>query len=475
MERMSQDRGRKLNNVGMSLVEVVIAMAILSIVILGVLHSFVYSARYNARSRLRQQTTAAAQTVMENFKAYSVQDIYNMFETNSFILNGGVGGAHTGVPGGDMTFDITGMLYQNDTYDVRVSLSGHNSLAADVTTLNYENPTLEHTAVYVGYAGMDGDALTGIMNEVAQEWSNLENAALLGGATPAPGATPDPSATSAPTAAHSLYEVDSSKIHITKRELKVNISADGHVATVNCVYSYKVNGHPYITDAYGTPGTFDLAERSYEIDLSGSTVEGHSLGKEIFNQPTKLEALTLYYYPAYPYVPSSSDPSAPVQIGEDHIYISNSSDKDVKCCIYKQKNLAVSDSRLTIFENVYEVNLHLDHAYVYDDNLDKVLGSDVGSIAGSKIHVYGTNAEDKRYHGIGYAAVYTNYPTTGDYSPAIPTPMPTSAPTSTSEPIKPTSENLRIMYNIKIDIYEHVGGSTAFTTVLNTLEGTIIE
>lgn len=463
MKRILHDR--KSNNAGMSLVEVVIAMAILSIVILGVLYSFIYSARFNARARMRQQTTAAAQTVMENFKAYSVQDIYDDFVDSSFSLNGGSGTGYTGTPGGSMTFDIEGMSYENEPYDVRVSLSGHTSDAANVTTLNYENPTQEHAAVYVGYVGMDADVLTKIMGEVAEEWTNQENAALSGG-----GATPDPSATSAPMVSHSLYEVDNSKINITKRELKIDISNDTGdcVATVSCIYTYEVNGYPYVKDMYGTTDTFDFSGQC-EVDLSGSTVEGHSLSKEIFNQPTALESLSLYYYPAYSYVPSSGGSGAPVRINEDHIYINNSTGTRIKCYIYKQKNLAVSDSRLSTAENVYEVYLHLNNAMVYDDNLNTLFGSDVGSIVDSKIHVDGADpGGDKRYHGIGYAAANTNYPTTGNLSPAIPT----SEPMPTSGPIKSTTNNLQIMYDIKIDIYKSgdIGG-----TVLNTLEGTIVE
>ena len=124
MKRILHDR--KLNNVGMSLVEVIIAMAILSVVILGVLHSFVYSARLNARSRERQQTMAAAQTVMEYFKAYSVQSVYDDFtgvSGSGFSLNEGNGTTCTGTPGGYMTFDIEGMKYEREPYDVRVSMS----------------------------------------------------------------------------------------------------------------------------------------------------------------------------------------------------------------------------------------------------------------------------------------------------------------------------------------------------------------
>lgn len=465
MKRILHDR--KLNNVGMSLVEVVIAMAILSVVILGVLHSFVYSARLNARSRERQQTTAAAQTVMEYFKAYSVQSVYDDFtgvSGSGFSLNEGNGTTCTGTPGGSMTFDIEGMKYEREPYDVRVSLSGHTSDAANVTTLNYEIPTQEHAAVYVGYAGMDAAALNGIADMVAQKWSDMESV------------SPDPAATSAPTVSHHDYEVDSSKIDIEQRDINVDISKDpgsgNYVAMVSCTYKFKVVDYPY-TKADGTSDTFTYSD-TYVADLPESEVEGHSkVGEKIriFNKSTALESLTLYYYPAYRYVPSSGDPSAPVRVGADHININNSTDTRVKCYVYKQKNLAVSDSRLSTSENMYEVDLYLKNAMVYDDNLNTLLGgSDVDRIMDSKIHVHsiGTDpAKDIRYHGIGYAAVNTNYPTAGNNSPAIPTPVPSS-----DSSVKPTSVNQQIMYDIKIEIYKNgdIGG-----TVLNTLEGTIIE
>lgn len=450
MKRILHDR--KLNNAGMSLVEVIVAMAILSVVILGVLYSFVYSARFNARSRERQQTTAAAQTVMEYFKAYSVQSIYDDFAGSSFSLNEGNGTACTGTPGGPMTFDIEGMKYEREPYDVRVSLSGHSSAAANVTTLNYETPTQEHAAMYVGYAGMDADALTKIMGLVAQKWSDME----------------DPSHTAV---SHLDSEVDSSKINITKRELTVDVSntSGNYVATVSCSYYFEVNDYPY-TEADGTSSTFNYSG-TYDVDWSGVAGGSPSLSKEIFNQSTALESLTLYYYPAYRYVPSSGDPSAPVRVGEDRININNSTGTRIKCYIYKQKNLAVSDSRLSTSENMYEVDLYLKNAMVYDDNLNTLLGgSDVDRIMDSKIHVHsiGTDpAKDIRYHGIGYAAANTNYPTAGNDSPAIPTPVPSS-----DASVKPTSANQQIMYKIEIKIYKNgeIGG-----TVLNTLKGTIIE
>lgn len=457
--------GRKRNNKGMSLVEVVVAIAILSIVILSVLHSFVYSARFNARSRERQQTTAAAQTVMENFKAYSVQEIYDKCLTtpSGFVLSGGEGEVRSGVPGGDMEFAIFGMNYQNKQYDVKVNLTNHSSLAANVDTLLYTNPTQEHAAAYVGYAGMDAAALQGIMEKVAEEWTRREGAALAGGA-----ATPAPGATSAPTSAHSASEVDSSKIHITKRELSIDIKQSGgnYVAEVSCKYYYNVAGYPYIKDAYGGTDTFDMSDE-YSMDLSGSTEPDHSLSQEIYNQSTSLECLNLYYYPAYSYVPGDPGTGAPgadspVRIAEDHIYINNQSGTDVKCYIYKQKNLAISDARLSTSENVYKVNLHLENAYVYNDNLNAVLGNEQGSLTDSKINVSVTG-RGGRYHGIGYVASSINDTNIG--APDLP--MPTNMPAE-------TVEKKRLMYNVVITVYNQ-GELESGGTALSTLEGTIIE
>lgn len=454
----------KRNNVGMSLVEVVAAIAILSIVILAVLQSFVYSARYNARSRERQQTTAAAQTVMENFKAYSVQEIYDQFVSydpnvsgSGYHLNGGLGSYYEGVPGGHLKFEISHMQYQEELYDVCIDVFPHDSdIFPDDSeafqAILYEPPTQEHAAVYVGEAGMDADALRGIMGEVAEIWTEYERAALGGGA---PGATPDPSATSVPAISHSPAEVDSSKIKITKRELKIDIddSTGNYVAKVSCVYTYNVTDYPYIKDTHGGTDIFNRSEQTYEMDLS----DDNSMSKVIFNQASALECLNLYYYPAYNYASgtsgSSGEDDPPVPIGEDNIYINNSSDTNIKCYIYKQKNLAISDALLSTVEVGYKVKLYLNGVDVYDDNLDVKLDG-TGAISGCD-EKPGTGT---RYRGIGHAAAYVNYPTVGNASPPLPS--------------LDTVRKKQIMYDIEIAIYE---SGLPHQEPLNTLKGTIID
>lgn len=470
-------RRKKLNNVGMSLVEIIVAMAVLMIVTVPILYTFVYSANFNARARLRQQTTAAAQTVMENLKAYSVDDICRSFNDKTFPVSGvgsagfdelilsGVTFTPEGVPvygGGEISLQISGMVYQRQTYNVDIKLTGHGSQASRIDSLKYENYTQENASSYaVSNAAMDSDALWAIMDIVARKWNAMESGA----------GSPDPSASPAPTsapAAHRAAEVDASKIVITERELRVDIDSSGseYVAKVSCVYTFEVNNYPYVNAATGASGTFSIPEagdppdlNKYQVDLSEGDTGGTDLGKEIFRQSTPLEYLYLYYYPAYNYIPGvgSLDPGAPVKVGKDQIVIDNTTGTEVACYIYKQKNLAISDAKLRTSEGSYQVYVSLNNACIYDDNLRTVLGGDT-KMPTSNIHI---TPVDKWYKGIGYAAVWTDYPgPASGFSPAIPTAMPTATVT----------ENQQIMYDVEIILSDSATGRQ-----LGTLTGTIIE
>ena len=471
-------RRKKINNMGMSLVEIIVAMAVLMIVMVPVLYTFVYSANFNARARLRQQTTAAAQTVMENLKAYSVADICRSFDGKTFPVSGvgssgfdesivsGVTFTAEGVPvysGGTIELNISGMEYQRQTYDVDIKLTGHGSQASNMDTLIYQSPTQDKAASYaVSNAAMDSDALWEIMKIVAQKWNSKESAA----------GSPDPSATPAPTSApvsHSASEVDTSKIKITSRELKVDIVPDGseYVAKVSCVYTFEVNDYPYENAATGVSETFDIPEagdppefsNKYQVDLSESG--GADLSKEFFRQSTPLEYLYLYYYPAYNYIPGviSNDPGAPVKVERDQITINNTTGTETKCYIYKQKNLAISDAKLQTSEGMYTVHVNLTNACIYDDNFKTVLGGNGDTTIGdSSIDI---TPSGNRYDGIGYAAAITKYPSsTSGYSPAIPTAM----------PVQTVTENQQIMYDVEIILTD-----SETHKELGTLTGTIVE
>lgn len=453
----------KLNNAGMSLVEIVVAMFILSVVTVTILSILVYSIRLNFRSRTRQQSTAAAQTVMENFKAYSVEEICEQFahlpneegEQKKFNVSGdavttqimrvsSLGGESSFTPanseqitevlssGDGLNFQIHNMKYQNELYDVKIELTGHTISAADartadVDTLIVENFTSANSAAYVGDASMDAMALSRIAGEVAAKWTEEENSAVPAPATPV---------------THDAIEVDLGKIKITNREIKVQVKKDGdkYVAVVSCAYIYRVDGYSY-----------DDEPQRYEFDYWDNT-EGKK-SKKIFEEPTILKNLALYYYPAYKDGAEFNGAvySRALKIENDKIIVENdlSDNPEIKCYIYKQKNLDVSDTRLASLELGYHLQLSLGtNVNIYDDNLDTILGSP------TSVHSYDpTGSITNRYHGIGYMAA---------------NPSATTSPDS-------AVEKLRLMYDITVSVYRKGDMNNATASALNVLKSTIIE
>lgn len=71
----------KEQNKGFTLMEVLIAITILAIIVGPLLHSFVVAAQTNAKSKQILRSTTLAQNVMEELKAYSLEDIARQFNS----------------------------------------------------------------------------------------------------------------------------------------------------------------------------------------------------------------------------------------------------------------------------------------------------------------------------------------------------------------------------------------------------------
>lgn len=494
-------KDRKLNNTGMSLVEIIVAMCILTIVTVSVLSIFVYSIRLNARSRTRQQTTAAAQTVMENFKAYPVRELCEQFDgihetvggvdtEKAFSVNGtgvttqivrlvgsavpGASSAPVVLPsndsaaidallasGDDINLQVYNMEYQNEYYDVEVQLRRHGgSHVADMQTLIYENRTEDNSAAYIGDRGMDATALAGIADKVAEKWTDEEQ---MASATPAP--------------ARSGSEVDLSKIHIKKRELTATVKQDGsdYVVLMECKYWYTVDSFDYV-DASGASQTFGgMPETEYPYMMDRADPNNLQPQKEIFRKPVAAGNpinLMLYYYPAYHDVGTVR---VAVSVAEDSIVIKNElpvplggERPEVKCYLYKQRDMALSDTRISTLDQNYGPYLHLtlgDRVYIYDDNLDTVLGNPAATYTYDP-----TGSITNRYHGITYAAEKAVVS-----GPGVPVATPLPAELETNK----TAEIVRMMYGITVSVYRHgdleSGGPKPGVSALSVLESTLVE
>ena len=75
---------KKLNNKGLSLVEVIIAVVILAAVVAPTMRLFASSASYNNKSRQSQRAYAIAESAMESFKAYDLEELCLQFGQGTF-------------------------------------------------------------------------------------------------------------------------------------------------------------------------------------------------------------------------------------------------------------------------------------------------------------------------------------------------------------------------------------------------------
>lgn len=146
MRGRASNEKRQLNNEGFSLVELLIAIVILSIIVVPLLHSFVTSARTNAKARNTMRATAIAEDVMENFEAYSLEELEKRYTAQGFTVQGSDG---TGVDAdGDGSVDpgtagkwlFSGTLAEDSVtsgqYDVVVRLDPSGYHEADLKGIN---------------------------------------------------------------------------------------------------------------------------------------------------------------------------------------------------------------------------------------------------------------------------------------------------------------------------------------------------
>jgi len=75
---------KKQQNKGFTLVEVLVAILVLAIITVPLLHSFITASRTNAKAKQVLKSTTLAQNVMEEVKAYSLEDIARQFNKNGY-------------------------------------------------------------------------------------------------------------------------------------------------------------------------------------------------------------------------------------------------------------------------------------------------------------------------------------------------------------------------------------------------------
>lgn len=302
---------KKLNQKGMTLVEVIVAMAILAIVIAPTLRIFASASGTNFRSRQRQRATSVAEGAMESLKAYTVEQLCNQFRTLSFkgVVQSTDATRPTtmnawAVTGGvdEYPFRIDGTLKddadsykliaenvvsEGQYYDMEILVTPAVSYAPDVLNMDNMNTysdaiiCLEEDTAYTALSKLDQKA----RDELNDNFSTYH-----------------PTATGSPT-------INTVTISDFKREISVEANDNGTIQTVVLKVTYTCKAQVDYTYSSGSGSrSYDETVLKYNEVLdavSGATsltVYDNSAtiaGTEVNNKKAKLNHIYLYYFPVY--------------------------------------------------------------------------------------------------------------------------------------------------------------------------------
>lgn len=305
-------RKHNIGNKGMSLVEVIVAVALLTIVIIPVLQSFVYSARFNARSSTLQKATVAAQTIMENYKAYPVEDICQQFSSGGFMVGSDAGVSYRETEhnspdaAGNIVhkYLINDISYENSVYDAEIVLKSRT-----LTSVNaYQDSDSYCDAVYMVETDNAHRVYETVVNEAQARWSALSKADT----------EPD--------------DFDVTQLNFDRRvEIYVNETPEGNITVkVKEVYSFQTyfpyvddTGHPHggaeddpnnveslwgyaMPDASNPGGPFIMMYEPWgAVEPPLITIYDNSLTMTESGGRAVLKNIYFYFYPLY--VTSASD------------------------------------------------------------------------------------------------------------------------------------------------------------------------
>lgn len=304
---------RKMNNKGMTLVEVIVAMAILAIVITPTLKMFADASGTNLRSRRATRAFTVGESVMECAKAYNVQQLCNQF------LGGGFKGINYG-PTTSTTAVARNAAGVEETPFLADGTLKEDAAAYVMRATNAESegnfydiemeitPAVAPSAFDIEDRNAYTDAI--IMLEEDMNYNAINELTSLAETTF------ETNFSSYHTAAS--HTIDSVDITNFVRNITIDIDDSGSAQTVTIKVNYTctadVNYH-YSATVGGSSSTgvktYDSTIMTYDeifADDADPTTPEYTLydnsatvaGVSVNGRPGKLSQVYLYYFPTYP-------------------------------------------------------------------------------------------------------------------------------------------------------------------------------
>ncbi|MCQ2526110.1 MAG: prepilin-type N-terminal cleavage/methylation domain-containing protein [Lachnospiraceae bacterium] len=337
---------KKLDNKGMTLIECIIAITVLSVCMIPLLNTFSFCYKYTAKAKARQRATNVAQDVIETYKAIDIKEVVASVNSDTeSVMNSAktdynekyipaVAGVDDGM--GYYLYSGIGPSTTGASYDAVVKIT-----AGNINSINYP-VTFDDTSTVI----FEGPEDTCTISENMALYSTLLNSV-------SDGITAYFNTTLKATRGYNNPTVTSLKV---SRNTIISYSASSTGVATNEVKSH--NEYKFTVTYQDVDGSNNFIGAAENITFTFGTVDNVSapyhdqLYKQ--NDVDELKSITYFYYPIYNgadtivvpsgYYNSSFATVYPVTVVEDKIQILNEVDP-IDLLIYKQKkpNVATAD------------------------------------------------------------------------------------------------------------------------------------
>lgn len=348
--KKERNNKRKLNNAGLTLVEILVAIAILSIAIVPLMYGFVYSARHNAKAKNLQQTSILAHTIIENCKAYSLEEIQNMVAAGTFMpdaashIDASVAGS------GQYTYYFDDVNIYKDAagnsssqvYDIAMKIEPYG---AQQDIMAYSDMNKYRDAVFMaestmsmGSPSVSAKALeASVYNWVLERI--LDKVGLDAEAVPLTTADIDNSFQTGGRNAGMVLTL--------KREISVSAGTTGASETVvvHYTYSYHLN-QDFKYEAVDATQPTGFGEKTVDCNSTATLNATFTVyNNSDTSSGAQLENIYLFYYPTYN--------NMGLDYTEDKIILTNNLGRDLNVYLMKQMKTDMSTLEVRNAENLY--------------------------------------------------------------------------------------------------------------------------
>lgn len=304
----------KKNNKGMTLVELLVAIAIFAAAIVPMMYAFVYSTAFNFKSQQTMQSTGIAQAIIEKCKGANVdqQMIKDMLADGSIFdgtqfVNGSASGGTVNADG-STSYSITGIqpVYSTDggtsrrAYNVSVKFTEIKDARTDFSSV--QSMSNDSTYNFCDFltdvlANEDSVAESKAVTIIKNKWFTDANCEFSDGTDQTGLAS-----------YFSETDIDVSKIAID-RDIVININDSGVNVTVTYYFAGYDGSGPYDTIAFsksGVLGKTAVCSTRFNASVSGEDIARGGTSSiysvdfdtyEICDYP--VTSVFFYYYPGY--------------------------------------------------------------------------------------------------------------------------------------------------------------------------------